>query len=162
MDIIETTKNYGSSEVYTKEPKEYEAQTVEGMRADILKRAKQTLKALKAYKGGALKAPMARSGRNCIKVKIGHGKRNTALFSYGETEKGHPITERRHNADTVSERRQAAITTVKASIASIKSGGLDKYLAEYLHDRRKNSKKGSDKVKNFPSRSSGAKTAASQ
>jgi hypothetical protein len=141
MDIIAATQNAGSNEVYTKGEQEYEAQTVENMRADVLKRAKQTLKELKTYQGGALNAPMARSGRNCIKVKIGYGKRNAALFEY---ENGK--IERRHNADTVEERREAAIDTIKLAIGSIKVGGLDKYLESYLITRRTRSTNGTKAV----------------
>ena len=142
MDIIAATQNFGTHEVYTKVRQEYEAQTVENMRADVLKRAKQTLKALKAYEGGKLAAPMARSGRNCIKVKIGYGKRNAALFAYGTDEKENPITDLRHNADTVAERRKKAIATIKQAIASIKMGGLDSYLEAYLTSRQERSAKG--------------------
>ncbi|NRQ27748.1 hypothetical protein [Aliiroseovarius sp. xm-g-7] len=148
MDIIAATQNFGTNEVYTKGPQEYEAQTVENMRADVLKRAKQTLKALKAYEGGKLAAPMARSGRNCIKVKIGYGKRNAALFDYGTDAKENPITELRHNADTASERRKAAIATVKQAIASIKMGGLDSYLEAYLTSRQTRSAAGADAARN--------------
>lgn len=145
MDIIAATQNFGTNEVYTKGPKEYEAQTVENMRADVLKRAKQTLKALKAYEGGKLTAPMARSGRNCIKVKIGYGKRNAALFEYAKDQ-----TELRHNADTVAERRKKAIATIKQAIASIKMGGLDNYLEAYLTSRQERSAKGGDATQTPP------------
>lgn len=142
MDIIAATQNAGSNKVYTKGEQEYEAQTVENMRADVLKRAKQTLKALKVYEGGALNAPMARSGRNCIKVKIGYGKRNSALFKYADGSK-----ERRLNYDTVAERRSKAIEQMKAAIDSIKTGGLDKYLESYLTSRRDHAEKGGEAVK---------------
>ncbi len=141
MDIKAATQNAGSHTVYTKGEVEYEAQTVENMRADVLKRAKQTLKALKAYESGALNAPMARSGRNCIKVKIGYGKRNAALFEY-EKDKN----DLRHNADTVEERRAAAIDTIKTAITSIKAGGLDRYLEAYLTTRRTRSINGTNAV----------------
>jgi hypothetical protein len=144
MDIKVATQNAGSNEVYTKGEVEYEAQTVENMRENVLKRAKQTLKELKAYQGGPLNAPMARSGRNCIKVKIGYGKRNAALFEYGKDE-----TERRHNADTVEQRREAAIATIKTAIASIKAGGLDKYLEAYLITRRTRSTNGTKVVQKY-------------
>lgn len=138
MDIITATQNAGTNTVYIKGAPEYEAQTVENMRAELLKRAKQTLKALKAYEGGKLAAPMARSGLNCIKVKIGYGKRNAALFEYADG-----TNERRHNADTVAERRAAAIETVKTAITSIKAGGVDQYLQAFLESRRTRSKAGS-------------------
>lgn len=141
MDIKAATQKTGSHEVYTKGEVEYEAQTVENMRFDVLKRAKQTLKALKAYEGGVLSAPMARSGRNCIKIKIGYGKRNAALFEY-EKDKN----DLRHNGDTVEERREAAISTMKTAISSIKSGGLDKYLEAYLSTRRTRSINGTRAV----------------
>lgn len=93
---------------------------------------------------------MARSGRNCIKVKIGYGKRNAALFEYGTTAKGKPITDLRHNADTVAERRAAAMATIKQAIASIKMGGLDNYLEAYLTSRQKRSAAGADVTRNNP------------
>ena len=141
MDIKAATKNAGSHEVYTKGEVEYEAQTVENMRENVLKRAKQTLKELKTYQGGQLNAPMARSGRNCIKVKIGYGSRNAALFEYEKDQ-----NDLRHNADTVEERREAAIDTIKTAIASIKAGGLDKYLEAYLITRRTRSINGTQAV----------------
>ena len=84
---------------------------------------------------------MARSGRNCIKIKIGYGKRNAALFEY-EKEKNYL----RHNGDTVEERREAAISTIKTAISSIKAGGLDKYLDAYLTTRRARSINGTRAV----------------
>ncbi|MFT6676140.1 MAG: hypothetical protein ACJAVM_002342 [Sulfitobacter sp.] len=95
-NIIEATQRYGSSEVYTKGDFEHAATTVKGMRADVLKRAKQTLSAVKAYEGGKLKAPMTRSGQNAIVVKIGYGDRNEKLFEYVDGK-----AERRINGDTV-------------------------------------------------------------
>ena len=150
MDIIAATQNFGSNEVYTKGPQKYAAQTVEKMRYDVLKRAKQTLKVLKAYEGGKLAAPMARSGRNCIKVKIGYGKHNAALFDYGTDANENPITELRHNADTVAERRKAAMATIKQAIACIKMGGLDSHLEAYLSSRQTRSAAGGEAAKKAP------------
>jgi hypothetical protein len=143
MDIKLATQNHGSNQVYIKGPQEYEPRTVEEMRETTLQRAKQTLKHLKAYEGGTLTSPMAKSGLNCIKVKIGYGKRNAALFDYDDG-----ANERRLNADTVEERRSAAIEIIKDSIDSIKEGGMDEHFAAFLVTRRTSSKNGTKKLKN--------------
>ena len=57
----------------------YQGQTVTDMRNDMVERAQATIDALEGYERGALRAPMARSVRNGIKVKIGYGKRNELL-----------------------------------------------------------------------------------
>jgi hypothetical protein len=141
MDIKLTTQNHGSNEVYTKGDIEYVPQTVDKMRENVLQRAKQTLKLLKQYEGGKLTSPMAKSGLNCIKIKIGYGSRNAALFEYDDG-----ATERRLNADTVEERRSAAIEIIKNSIDSIKQGGMDKYLSEFLVSRQTRSINGTNAV----------------
>lgn len=141
MDIKLATQNHGSNEVYIKGKIEYVPQTVEEMRENVLNRAKQTLKDLKQYEGGKLTSPMAKSGLNCIKVKIGYGKRNAALFDYDDG-----ANERRLNAATVKERRSAAIEIIKNSIDSIKQGGMDEYLAAFLVTRRTRSKNGTNAV----------------
>ena len=143
MDIKLATQNHGSNQVYIKGPQEYEPRTVEEMREITLQRAKQTLKDLKVYEGGKLISPMARSGLNCIKVKIGYGKRNLALFKFGDG-----ATEKRHNADTVKERRSEAIATIKTAIDIIKGGGMNEHFAAFLVTRRTSSKNGTKKLKN--------------
>ena len=145
MNIKVATQNHGSNAVYIKGPPEYVPQTVEEMRETTLQRAKQTLKNLKQYEGGKLISPMAKSGLNCIKVKIGYGKRNAALFDYDDG-----VNERRLNAATVKERREAAIEIIKDSIDSIKQGGMDEYFAAFLVTRRTSSKNGTKKLKNKP------------
>jgi len=143
MDIKLAMEARGSNQVYIKGPHEYEPRTVEEMREITLQRAKQTLKDLKVYEGGKLISPMARSGLNCIKIKIGYGSRNAALFEYDDG-----ATERRLNADTVEERRSAAIEIIKDSIDSIKEGGMDEHFAAFLVTRRTSSKNGTKKLKN--------------
>lgn len=58
----------------------YQGQTVTDMRNDMVERAQATIDALEGYERGALRAPMARSIRNGIKVKVGYGKRNVGFF----------------------------------------------------------------------------------
>lgn len=58
----------------------YQGQTVTDMRSDLIERAQATIDALEIHERGALRAPMARSIRNGITVKIGYGKRNVGFF----------------------------------------------------------------------------------
>ena len=145
MDIKEAMEARGSNQVYIKGPQEYVPQTVEEMREITLKRAKQTLKDLKQYEGGKLTSPMAKSGLNCIKVKIGYGSRNAALFKFGDGE-----NEKRHNAATVKERRSEAIETIKTAIDIIKDGGMNEHFAAFLVTRRTRSKNGTKNLKSKP------------
>lgn len=72
----------------------YQGQTVTDMRQDLVARAQATIEALEGYKRGALRAPMARSVRNAIEVKIGYGKRNVGFFEGKGEDRVSVISER--------------------------------------------------------------------
>lgn len=69
----------------------YQGQTVTDMRNDMVERAQATIDALEGYERGALRAPMARSVRNGIKVKVGYGKRNVGFFEDTEDKDAKPV-----------------------------------------------------------------------
>lgn len=80
-NFFNETENFGTTEKLGKAKKaKYQGQTVTTMRQDLVTRAQATIEALNAYKGGTFRAPMARSIRNGIEVKIGYGKRNVGFF----------------------------------------------------------------------------------
>lgn len=80
-NFFNETENFGTTNKLGKAKKAtYQGQTVTDMREDLVTRAQATIEALKAYKGGTFRAPMARSIRNGIEVKIGYGKRNVGFF----------------------------------------------------------------------------------
>jgi len=80
-NFFNETENFGTTEKLGKAKKAtYQGKTVTTMRGDLVTRAQATIEALNAYKGGTFRAPMARSIRNGIEVKIGYGKRNVGFF----------------------------------------------------------------------------------
>lgn len=80
-NFFNATANLGSTTKPGKAVKaKYQGQTVTDMRNDLISRAQATIEALNAYEGGTFRAPMARSIRNGITVKIGYGKRNVGFF----------------------------------------------------------------------------------
>lgn len=81
QNFLNETANFGTTGNLSKATKRtYQGQTITDMRQDIVTRAQQTIKALESYQGGQLRAPMARSIRNGLCVKIGYGKRNAGFF----------------------------------------------------------------------------------
>lgn len=80
-NFFNETESFGTTKKLGKAKKaKYQGQTVTTMRQDLVTRAQATIDALDAYKGGTFRAPMARSIRNGIEVKIGYGKRNVGFF----------------------------------------------------------------------------------
>lgn len=80
-NFFNETANLGSTQKPGKAKKaKYQGQTVTDMRSDLISRAQATIDALEGYERGALRAPMAHSVQNAIKVKIGYGKRNVGFF----------------------------------------------------------------------------------
>ena len=80
-NFFNETENFGTTEKLGKAKKaKYQGQTITTMRQDLVTRAQATIESLNAYKGGTFRAPMARSIRNGIEVKIGYGKRNVGFF----------------------------------------------------------------------------------
>ena len=81
QNFLNETANLGTTGKLGKATKRaYQGQTITDMRRDIVSRAQQTIEALQAYQGGPLRAPMARSIRNGLCVKLGYGKRNVGFF----------------------------------------------------------------------------------
>jgi hypothetical protein len=79
-NFVNRTAEFGTTDPLPKSDRQYQGQTVTDMRLDLIERAKETIKALKKYSNGKFKAPMARSVRNGIAVKIGYGKANVGFF----------------------------------------------------------------------------------
>ena len=81
QNFLNETANLGTTGKLGKATKrKHQGQTITDMRRDIVSRAQQTIEALQAYQGGPLRAPMARSIRNGLRVKLGYGKRNVGFF----------------------------------------------------------------------------------
>lgn len=95
-NFFNQTANFGTTGALSKQPKrKYQGQTVTDMRQDIITRAQETITVLESYEGGTLRAPMARSIRNGLCVKIGYGKRNVGFFE-GEGDQRQAIIPDRH------------------------------------------------------------------
>jgi hypothetical protein len=92
QNFLNETANFGTTGALAKATKRtYQGQTITDMRQDIVTRAQQTIKALESYQGGQLRAPMARSIRNGLCVKIGYGKRNVGFFEKKTDKDAKPI-----------------------------------------------------------------------
>jgi hypothetical protein len=127
--------------------KAYQNKTVESMRDDVINRAALTLEALRAYEGGTFKAPMARSVRNGIAIKIGYGNKNECLMDFGIDDKGKRVTELRCNGFSHGERKEQAVTVFEKVIPMIKNGSLDYELSQKLDGFRIRAEKGKAKVR---------------
>jgi hypothetical protein len=91
-NFLNETANLGTIEKLSKAKKaKYQGQTVTDMRNDLIERAKASIKALETHKSGPLRAPMARSIRNGITVKIGYGQRNVGFFEENEDKNAKPV-----------------------------------------------------------------------
>lgn len=128
-NFFSETANLGTTDALSKQPKRaYQGQTVTDMRHDIITRAQETITALEGYEGGTLRAPMARSIRNGISVKIGYGKRNVGFFE-GEGEQRTAIIPDRHF--TKSEAFIAA-AYLRKIVELTHAGEFDELLAKTL------------------------------
>ncbi|PWL19806.1 MAG: hypothetical protein DCO81_07735 [Candidatus Aquiluna sp. XM-24bin5] len=128
-NFFNQTANLGTTGALSKQPKrKYQGQTVTDMRQDIITRAEATITALQSYEGGTLRAPMARSIRNGLCVKIGYGKRNVGFFE-GEGDQRQAIIPDRHF--TKSEAFIAA-AYLKKIITFTEQGEFDTLLAQTL------------------------------
>lgn len=91
-NFLNETANYGTTDKPSKAKKAtHRGQTVTDMRLDLISRAQDTIKALETHKSGPLRAPMARSIRNGITVKIGYGQRNVGFFEESEDKNAKPV-----------------------------------------------------------------------
>jgi hypothetical protein len=109
----------------------YQGQTVTDMRNDMVERAQATIDALEGYERGALRAPMARSVRNGIKVKIGYGKRNVGFFEDKEDKDTKPVA---IVSDRYFARSEAFIAAayLRKIINLVNAGEFDELLTQAL------------------------------
>lgn len=111
-------------------PKSNPTQTVTDMRRDLTLRATETIKALEAYQGGSLKAPMARTVRNGISIKFGYGKRNVGFFEGKGEQRRLAIPEKRFARDHLYE----AIFYISKFIEAVNAGEFDEMLGNRLEE----------------------------
>lgn len=130
-NFFNETANLGSTIKPGKAKKaKYQGQTITDMRQDLVERAQVTIDALEGYERGALRAPMARSVRNAIEVKIGYGKRNVGFFD-GKGDDRVSIISDRYYA-----RKEAFIAAayLQKVISLVNAGEFDGLLAKALGD----------------------------
>lgn len=130
LDFVSRTADLGTTGLLAKRERKYQGQTVTDMRSDLISRAQATIEALEAHKGRPLRAPMARSIRNGIEVKIGYGKRNVGFFE-GQGDNRVAIIPDRHFAH---DRKLLAIDYLQQAVAAVESGEFDELLSKALAD----------------------------
>ncbi len=143
LDFVTRTADLGTTGPLAKRKRTYQGQTVTAMRRDIIERAQATIKALQEHKGQTLRAPMARSIRNGIAVKIGYGKRNVGFFK-GEGDNRIAVIPELHFA---RDRKLLAIDYLEQAIAAVQAGEFDALLQEMLFEVSKRfSSHGKEKI----------------
>mgnify|MGYP000635580323 CR=1 FL=1 len=130
LDFVTRTADLGTIEKLARKERKYQGQTVTDMRQDLITRAQATIKALEAHKGRVLRAPMARSIRNGIEVKIGYGKRNVGFYE-GQGDNRTTVIPDRHFAH---DRKLLAIDYLQQAIAAVEAGEFDALLSKALAD----------------------------
>lgn len=141
-NFFNETANLGTTNKLSKAKKAtYQGQTVTDMRNDLVERAQATIKALEAHKGGPLRAPMARSIRNGIEVKIGYGKRNVGFFKEKADNEEHKAEGKKTKPVAVIPARNfarseafVAAAYLRKAINLVKSGEFDELLNKALAD----------------------------
>lgn len=128
LDFVTRTADLGTTGPLAKRKRTYQGQTVTAMREDIIERARTTIKALQEHKGQTLRAPMARSIRNGIAIKIGYGKRNVGFFT-GEGDNRIAVIPELHFA---RDRKLLAIDYLEQAIAAVQAGEFDALLSNTL------------------------------
>lgn len=128
LDFVARTADLGTTGPLAKRKRAYQGQTVTAMRQDIVERAQATIEALGTHRSGTLRAPMARSIRNGIAVKIGYGKRNVGFFT-GEGKNRVAILPEMHFAH---DRKLLAIDYLEQAIAAVQAGEFDALLSNTL------------------------------
>lgn len=129
QNFLNETANFGTTGALAKAPERaYQGQTITDMRQDIVIRAQQTIEALESYQGGPLRAPMARSIRNGLCVKLGYGKRNVGFFEDGTKPPVAIIPDRNftHNEAIV------AAAYLKKLVQAVNAGEFDALLGQTL------------------------------
>lgn len=130
LDFVTRTADLGTTGPLAKRVRKYQGQTVTDMRQDLISRAQTTIKALNAYQRGPLRAPMARSIRNGIEVKLGYGKRNVGFFE-GQGDNRTSIIPDRHFPH---DRKLLAIDYLEQAIVAVSAGEFDALLSKALAD----------------------------
>jgi hypothetical protein len=134
QNFMNETANFGTTGALSEATKRtYQGQTITDMRQDIVTRAHQTIKALESYQGGPLRAPMARSIRNGISVKLGYGKRNVGFFEDGTKPPVAIIPDR----NFARNEGLVAAVYLKKIIEAVNAGEFDGLLADTLNKLRK-------------------------
>ncbi len=128
LDFVTRTADLGTTGPLAKRKRTYQGQTVTAMRQDIIERAEATIKALQEHKGQTLSAPMARSIRNGIAIKIGYGKRNVGFFR-GEGDNRIAVIPELHFA---RDRKLLAIDYLEQAITAVQAGEFDALLSNTL------------------------------
>lgn len=134
QNFLNETANFGTTGALSEATKRaYQGQTITDMRQDIVSRAQQTIEALERYQGGPLRAPMARSIRNGLCVKLGYGKRNVGFFEESTKPPVAIIPDRNftHNEAVV------AAAYLKKVIEAVNVGEFDALLGHTLNKLRK-------------------------
>jgi hypothetical protein len=130
LDFVTRTADLGTTEKLARKERKYQGQTVTDMRQDLITRAQATITALETHKGRPLRAPMARSIRNGIEVKIGYGKRNVGFYE-GQGDNRIAVIPDRHFAH---DRKLLAIDYLQQAIAAVEAGEFDALLSKALAD----------------------------
>jgi hypothetical protein len=130
MNFVSRTIDLGTTGPLAKRERKYQGQTVTDMRTDLITRARETIEALEAHKGRPLRAPMARSIRNGIEVKIGYGKRNVGFYE-GQGDNRVAIIPELHFAH---DRKLLAIDYLQQAVIAVQAGEFDELLSKALAD----------------------------
>jgi hypothetical protein len=130
LDFVTRTADLNAKGKLVAEKRKYQGQTITDMRQDLISRAEATITALEAYKSGPLRAPMARSIRNGIEVKIGYGKRNVGFFKGQGEHRVLAVPE----FQTLRSRKLLAIDYLQQAIAAVEAGEFDALLSKALAD----------------------------
>ena len=130
LDFVTRTADLGTTEPLPRKERTYHGQNVTNMRRDIVERAKATIAALTTHKGRTLRAPMARSVRNGIAVKVGYGKSNVGFYVGKGEDRVALVPERRFAHD----RKSQAIEYLRQLVAALEAGEFDGLLSEKLAD----------------------------
>lgn len=128
LDFVTRTADLGTTGPLARKERKYQGQTVTDMRQDLISRAQETIEALSAHTSGPLRAPMARSIRNGIAIKIGYGKRNVGFFR-GEGDSRVTIIPELHFAH---DRKLLAIAYLRQAVAAVQVGEFDGLLTQTL------------------------------
>lgn len=130
LDFVTRTADLNAKGKLVAEKRKYQGQTITDMRQDLIERAKATIKIINDYKSGTLRAPMARSIRNGIEVKIGYGKRNTGFYEGPKENRVLTIPE----LQVQRSRKILAIEYLQQAIVAVSAGEFDALLNKALAD----------------------------